>query len=178
MDREAAGLIVVPGDWNSELPRLFHLPASRSVASRHDVQNDQNPMRCAMRRVAGSLSLILMAVALVAAPVAAQDSVAGKWVFNMASPQGQMDVEFTFAQSGAEVTGTVELPAMPEIEGTEVSDGLYEDGILSFLLHVSMQGQWFTVEVEAEVDGDEMVGEAYMAEMGESTPFTAKRAEG
>ncbi len=32
-----------------------------------------------------------------------------------------------------------------------------------------------TVEVEAEVDGDEMVGEAYIPDMGQIAPFTAKR---
>jgi negative regulator of sigma E activity len=136
-----------------------------------------------MSRIPRSLSLargvlVLAIVAIATVPVSAQDSVEGKWVFTMAGPQGQMDVEFVFKQDGAAVTGTVDLPAMPEIEGTEVSDGLYEDGLLSFLLHVSAQGQWFTVEIEAEVDGDEMVGEAFMAEMGQTTPFTGKRAEG
>ena len=51
----------------------------------------------------------------------------------------------------------------------------YEDGVLSFLMHVSMEGQWFTVEMEADVDGDEMAGEAYVPEMGAGMPFTAKR---
>jgi hypothetical protein len=136
-----------------------------------------------MSRIPGSISLAravvaLAVVAITTVPASAQDSVDGKWTFTMASPQGQMDVEFVFKQDGTTVTGTVDMPAMPEIEGTEVSDGLFEDGILSFLLHVSAQGQWFTVEIEAEVDGDEMVGEAFMAEMGQATPFTGKRAEG
>jgi hypothetical protein len=130
-----------------------------------------------MRRATQRLLLALTLVALASVPARAQDSVAGKWIFNMVGPQGEIATEFNFEQSGSEVTGTV-IVEMPEIEGTEVSDGLYEDGILSFLLHVSMQGQWFSVEMEAEVDGDEMVGEAYMAEMGQAMPFTAKRAEG
>lgn len=128
------------------------------------------------RRLVSSFFAIAL-VALVALPAAAQDSVAGTWVFTMEGPQGQMDVEFTFAQDGSEVSGSVEMP-MPEIEETELSDGLYEDGILSFLMHVGAGGQWFTVEMEAEVDGDEMVGEAYMAEMGQAMPFTAKRSDG
>ena len=130
-----------------------------------------------MERVAQRFLLALVLVALASIPVSAQDSVAGKWIFDLAGPQGQMAVEFIFEQSGSEVTGTVSLE-VPEIEGTELSDGLYEDGILSFLMHVSAQGQWFSVEMEAEVDGDEMVGEAYMAEMGQGMPFTAKRPEG
>jgi|TARA_B110000263_G_C14826506_1_gene293238 hypothetical protein len=130
-----------------------------------------------MRRPAQNVLLAFALVALASVPANAQDSVAGKWIFNMTGPQGDMAVEFIFEQSGSEVTGTVTLE-VPEIEGTELSDGLYEDSILSFLMHVSAQGQWFSVEMEAEVDGDEMVGEAYMAEMGQAMPFTAKRAKG
>lgn len=122
-------------------------------------------------------SFALVLLAGLSAQASAQDSVAGTWVFSMEGPQGAMDVEFVFEQSGSEVTGTVDMP-VPEIEETEVSEGLYEDGILSFLVHVGVQGQWFTVEMEAEVDGDEMVGEAYMAEMGQAMPFTAKKAGG
>ena len=130
-----------------------------------------------MRRPAQNVLLAFTLVALASVPANAQDSVAGKWIFNMTGPQGDMAVEFIFEQSGSEVTGAVTLE-VPEIEGTELSDGLYEDSILSFLMHVSAQGQWFSVEMEAEVDGDEMVGEAYMAEMGQAMPFTAKRAKG
>jgi hypothetical protein len=130
-----------------------------------------------MRRPAQNVLLAFALVALASVPANAQDSVAGKWIFNMTGPQGDMAVEFIFEQSGSEVTGAVTLE-VPEIEGTELSDGLYEDSILSFLMHVSAQGQWFSVEMEAEVDGDEMVGEAYMAEMGQAMPFTAKRAKG
>ena len=130
-----------------------------------------------MRRAGQKLLLALALVALAAVPASAQDSVAGTWIFSMAGPQGDMPAEFIFEQSGSEVTGTVSLE-LPEIEGTELSDGLYEDGILSFLMHVSAGGQWFSVEMEAEVDGDAMVGEAYLAEMGQAMPFTAKRAEG
>jgi hypothetical protein len=88
-----------------------------------------------------------------------------------------MEMEFVFEQDGTEVTGTASMPAMPEVEGLELSDGVFEDGVLFFLMHASVQGQWYTVEVEADVDGDEMVGEAYMAEMGASA-FTGKRKPG
>ncbi|MEM7416210.1 MAG: hypothetical protein AAF389_11975 [Gemmatimonadota bacterium] len=131
-----------------------------------------------MARLLRNTLMIAALVALAAVPASAQDSVAGKWIFTMSSPDvGELEVPFEFAQSGTEVTGTLEFP-MPEIEGAEMSDGLYEDGVFSFLMNLSAQGQWFTVEMEADVDGDEMVGEAYVAEMGMSMPFTAKRADG
>ena len=56
---------------------------------------------------------------------------------------------------GTDVSGTAELQL---VDGVEISDGVYEDGVLSFLMHVGLEGQWFTVEMEADVDGDEMSG--------------------
>ena len=131
-----------------------------------------------MLRVARTLSLVLALAALASAPAAAQDSVAGKWIFTVNVPEmGELSMTFDFEQEGTTVTGTADMSAIPEVEASEVSDGLYEDKILSFLLHVSSQGQWMTAEIEADVDGDEMVGDVYMADMGQSAPFTAKRAE-
>ena len=131
-----------------------------------------------MRRVVHSFAVVFALIAFAAVPANAQDSIAGKWVFTMSAPEiGTLEVPFEFMQNGSEVTGTLKFP-MPEVEGAEMSDGLYEDGIFSFLMHVAAQGQWITVEMEADVDGDEMVGEAYVAEMGQSMPFTAKRADG
>ena len=128
-----------------------------------------------MQRTARSLGLLLTILSLVAVPASAQDSVAGTWVMTMSSPEvGTMESEFVFEQDGTEVTGAAELQLVDDVE---ISDGLYEDGVLSFLMHVSMQGQWFTVEMEADVDGDEMAGEAYVPEMGAGIPFTAKRQD-
>lgn len=129
-----------------------------------------------MKPMIRNLCLALALALLSAAPAHAQD-LSGKWIFTMSAPEiGEMLVPFEFQHSGTEVTGTLEFP-MPEVEGAEMSDGYFEDGIFSFLMHVGAQGQWMAVEMEAEVDGDEMVGEAYLAEMGMSMPFTAKRAE-
>ena len=96
-----------------------------------------------MRRSARTISSCLLAFALLAAPAAAQD-VAGAWTFTMDTPQGVMTMDVVFAQDGAEVTGTADF-AMAE--ATEISDGLYEDGILSFLMHLGFEGQWITVEM-------------------------------
>tara|TARA_B100000676_G_C17602262_1_gene592595 strand:- start:151 stop:540 length:390 start_codon:yes stop_codon:yes gene_type:complete len=126
-----------------------------------------------MQRTTRSLGLLLTILSLVAVPASAQDTVAGTWLMTMSSPEiGTVESEFVFEQDGSEVTGTAELQLVDDVE---ISDGLYEDGVLSFLMHVSMEGQWFTVEMEADVDGDEMAGEAYVPEMGAGMPFTAKR---
>jgi hypothetical protein len=127
-----------------------------------------------MFRAVHRLCLPFALIAAFSIPAAAQDSVAGEWVFTMTSPQGMIDVEFAFEQNGSEVTGNAKLTDIPEVEGAVISEGIYEEGVLFFVLSVGAQGQWFDVEIEADVDGDEMVGEAYMAEMG-AAPFTAKR---
>lgn len=129
-----------------------------------------------MQRTARGFAFLLTLFALTSLPAAAQDSVAGTWLMTMSSPEvGTVESEFVFEQDGSEVTGTAELQLVDDVE---ISDGVYEDGVLSFLMHVSMEGQWFTVEMEADVDGDEMTGEAYVPEMGAGMPFTAKRQDG
>ncbi len=126
-----------------------------------------------MLRTAKGLGLTLSLLFLMAVPAAAQDGVVGDWIFTMSTPEGVMDLDFAFAHEGDELTGTADIPIAG---GSEISDASYEDGTLVFLLHVDVEGQWFTVEMEAQVEGDEMSGEGYMAEFG-AMPFTAKRAE-
>ncbi len=127
-----------------------------------------------MLRVTRTFGLILALAALAALPAAAQDSVAGKWILTSQSPEtGSISSEFVFEQNGTEVTGTASIDI---VEAAEISDGLYEDNVLSFLLHVSIEGQYFTAEVEADVDGDEMTGEFYVPDMGQGIPFSGRRA--
>ena len=114
------------------------------------------------------------ALALIAMPASAQD-ISGKWIATLSSPDvGEVVFNFDFEQNGNELSGTATTP-MAEIESLEISDGLVEDGLISFLLHVSAQGMMMTAEVEGEMDGEEMIGEVYVAEMGSAAPFTAKR---
>lgn len=124
-----------------------------------------------------ALQLAALGLALVTVPVAAQDSVAGSWIFTVASPDGAgtMEVPFVFEQNGTAVTGRVDLSVIPEVDGAQIAEGELVDGVLFFLLHVSAQGQVLTAEVEADVDGDEMEGEVYIPDMGQVSPFTAKR---
>ncbi len=129
------------------------------------------------RRTLRTLPFALLAVALMAAPAAAQDSVAGSWIFSVESPDGAgtMEVPFVFEQDGTAVTGTVDLSVIPQVQGARITDGELVDGVLFFLLHVSAEGAMMTAEVEADVDGDEMEGEVYIPDMGQVSLFTAKR---
>lgn len=128
-----------------------------------------------MLRTVKGLGLTLSMLVLISAPASAQDGVAGTWALTFDTSQGVLTAEIVLQQNGNEVTGTGDFDMA---EAVQISDGLYEDEILSFLMHIGIEGQWLTVELEAEVDGDEMEGEAYAPDMGESASFTGKRSEG
>jgi hypothetical protein len=131
-----------------------------------------------MVRHAQRFGLVLVLSVLAALPAAAQDSVAGTWLLTVSSPDmGTMELTVMLAQEGTEVTGSADLSAIPEIDDVLVSEGLYEDRFLSFILDVSVQGQRFATEVEADVDGDEMSGEIYVPDMGYAIPFSGTRQE-
>ncbi len=126
-------------------------------------------MRYHISTICSSLALL----AVVAMPISAQD-ITGKWVFSVVSPQGPLSIDVTFAQTGTSVSGEADFYMTDDIQ---ISDGVLEDGVLFFLLHVGIEDQWITAEVEGEVEDDRIVGQIYLAEMGSSS-FTAKRAEG
>ncbi len=120
----------------------------------------------------------LALLAVLGSPVVAQD-VSGHWVVTVQAPDyGEIQFDFMLEQDGTAVTGEAVGSSMAEIESMELSDGLSEDGVFSMLLHIGAQGQFLTAEVEGDVDGDEIVGEIYIAEMGSSAPFTAARKKG
>lgn len=126
-----------------------------------------------MNRIA-KLGLTLVALLAMTLPVAAQANVAGNWVLTVDAPESPGDIVAVFAQDGASVTGTLEVPMMG---GAEMSEGTVEADTFSFILELDIEGQWITIEVEAEVDGDAMAGSFYIAEFG-TIPFSAVRADG
>ena len=127
-----------------------------------------------MSRIRTASALSLFAILATALPAAAQSSVTGSWLLSVHSPQGGGDVTAVFAQDGSTVTGALESPL---VSGMEMTDGKLEGNKLSFLVHVDFDGQMFTIEASADVEGDTMKGSFFMAEMG-SMPFTGKRTEG
>ena len=128
-----------------------------------------------MSRIAKVSGACLFVLSAMTAPVAAQANVAGSWTLIFDSPQYPAELTAVFAQDGRTVTGEIEIPEM--VEAGEMSDGVMEGNKLTFLFHVSFEAVRYTLEVEAEVDGDTMEGSASMAEMG-SFPFRGKRVEG
>lgn len=128
------------------------------------------------KRVLRASAFALAAMVAFAASASAQ-SVAGTWNVVVQSPeQGNIEMQFVLEQDGSEVTGTAVSSSMPELGSMTISDGLFEDGVISMLMLISVEGQSMTVEIEGDVDGDEMVGESYVVELGAAAPFTATRS--
>lgn len=127
---------------------------------------------------------LLAAPALAQDPASAPDDVSGRWMFVIEAADSTTDsttststiaVPVVFEQDGEAVTGTVEMPDVQGVQSAEIADGRYVDGTLTFVLRVGAGDQIFTAEVEAEVDGDEMVGEAYVPGLERTAVFRAQR---
>lgn len=126
-----------------------------------------------MLKITRRAALALLMLTAFAAPSFAQTSVAGTWLITVQGPDGPGEVTAVFAQEGNVVTGAIDSPM---VSGTEMSDGMIDGDKLTFLLHVDLDGQWFTVEVNATVAEDMMEGSFYMADFG-TMPFTGRRSD-
>ena len=131
-----------------------------------------------MTRFLTRFGVTAVALALITLPAAGQDTdVTGDWELSFEDPQGGGPVTMllTLTQDGSEVTGTVELSAVPD---ARISNGMIDGSMLSFGLDVLYEGQWFTLGVGGAVDGDSVSGYIELPEGSGSIPFTGARAEG
>jgi hypothetical protein len=109
------------------------------------------------------LSLSLLAVVLLLAPVAASTRVAdisGEWILNFNGPQGPIDANAKFQQDGENVSGTIEGP-----QGTIDCTGTLKDTKLALQMEVNANGQSIAIYLLADVDGDTLKGSFSVAEM-------------
>lgn len=129
-------------------------------------------------RPSAALAVALVATGLSTASVAAQEGVEGRWIFSIESPDsaGMIQIPFVFEQDGTTVTGRPDVSILPQVQTAEISEGTFRDGVLSFRLRVGAGEEWVTIQVEAEVDGDTMTGEARIAGFDQVSTFTAERA--
>lgn len=129
-------------------------------------------------RPSAALAVALVATGLSTASVAAQEGVEGRWIFSIESPDsaGMIQIPFVFEQDGTTVTGRPDVSVLPQVQAAEISEGTFRDGALSFQLRVGAGEEWVTIQVDAEVDGDTMAGEARIAGFDQTSTFTAERA--
>jgi hypothetical protein len=128
---------------------------------------------------------LVAALALVATPLAAQDSpaptraptanVAGNWDFSFTSPQGAANWRVKFEQFGDTLRGS----AATDFGQLEVSEGWITGDQLSFTLYLNFNGQSITVNFAGTVKGDTAQGNIDVPGVGiDPFPFTAIRATG
>lgn len=125
---------------------------------------------------------LLAAVALLAAPLSAQDTtklpnaqMAGNWDFSFTSPQGAANWRVTFDQSGDTLRGS----AATDFGQLEVSDGWITGNDLFFSLHLNFNGQMIQVDFAGVVKGDTVQGNVDVPGAGiQPFPFTAVKATG
>lgn len=122
-----------------------------------------------------TLAAVLVAVAVVLVPIAAQDAkkidITGTWAMTVESPQGQMMITANYKQEGETLTGTHvsemgEAPLKGTVKGADIE----------YTITIDMGGQQFSILHKAKVDGDTITGSAVIGEMG-TIAFTAKRKQ-
>jgi hypothetical protein len=125
---------------------------------------------------------VLALMALVAAPLAAQDStrvptanVAGNWDFSFTSPQGAATWRVKFDQAGDTLRGS----AATDFGQLDVVDGWISGNDLSFTLNLNFNGQAIQVNFAGTVKGDTAQGNVDVPGVGiQPFPFTAVKATG
>ena len=122
------------------------------------------------------LVLAAVVLALVAAPVLAQDApkdkkvnITGTWEISVESPQGAMTITANYKQEGEKLTGThvSEMGESP-LTGTVVGNQI------TYTLTIDMGGQQMSLVHKAKVEGDTITGTADFGGMGTAT-WTVKR---
>ena len=124
----------------------------------------------------------LFALAILAAPAAAQDTtktptvnIAGNWDFSFTSPQGAATWRIKFDQKGDTLTGQ----ATTDFGALDVTNGWITGSDLSFTLNLNFNGQAIAVNFAGTVKGDTASGNIDVPGAGiPAFPFTAIKATG
>lgn len=100
-------------------------------------------------------------------------SYAGKWVLDLQSPQGAMQLGLDVKIDAAnKVTGTIESP-----NGPANIAGEFKDSVLGFAINFDAGGQMIEIWFESTIKDGKLAGTMSLGDMG-SYPFTGVRAKG
>jgi len=95
----------------------------------------------------------LLAVAMLLASAAFAADVDGKWTGTMATPNGDVPVNFTFMADGAKLNGSTMGPDGMEIK---IKDGKVDGSNITFSLTFDFQGMPFTMNYKGAVEKDQI----------------------
>lgn len=104
-----------------------------------------------MTRTLVRYSILLVLALIVVAPTQADaQSLTGKWVVTVETPQGPNDMNMTIAMAGATLTGEVSSPmGTMKIEG-----GIDEEGNITFGFNFEQQGEKIAINFWGYSDED------------------------
>ena len=122
-------------------------------------------------RIHNCLLIALTAIALVMTASAAD--VAGKWVGQMPTRDGQTrETTFDFKASGDKLTGTMSGPQ----GGVEIKDGKISGGDISFKVSFDAGGNTIVILFNGSVSGDQIKFTRKREGADQSQTFTAKKS--
>jgi len=119
-----------------------------------------------MRRFVTAAALL---VVLAAARIAAQQSPAGEWRVQFATPLGQHMVTMTLNQSGSKLTGHV-----TDEYGEYPLEGRFEDKQVTAAWSVYDDGKMLEITLKGTLEGNVINGVAKLGDAGEG-PLVARR---
>src|ERR1700719_3181377 len=97
---------------------------------------------------------VALALVMVAAQVRAEDNPTGTWKWTMTFNNQSRDVSLKLKLDGGKLTGSIS----GRTADTEISDGQYKDGDISFTVTRERNGQKFTSKYSGKLTGDEIKG--------------------
>jgi hypothetical protein len=120
--------------------------------------------------------MIKWVVALLAvfALTALAADVSGTWKASVETPNGTMDIAFTFKVDAGKVTGTASMGQMGE---TPISDGKVDGDTVTFAVVRNGPNGEFRINYTGKVAGDEMKITGTIPAMDRTFEMTAKRAK-
>jgi hypothetical protein len=115
--------------------------------------------------------LAALAVSALAVPRAAAQAanVAGLWRVEFVTPLGQVGVNMTINQSGAQLTGHV-----TDEYGEYEIDGRVADGEITVMWSVPEDGKMLRITMRGKLEGSVITGTAQLGDVGEG-PLSARR---
>ena len=119
------------------------------------------------------LCALIAALALFAVTASAAD-VSGTWKASVETPNGTMEVAFTFKVDGGTVTGTASMGQMGD---TAISDGKVDGDTVTFAVVRNGPNGEFRINYSGKVTGDDMKITGTIPAMDRTFEMTAKRAK-
>jgi hypothetical protein len=117
-----------------------------------------------------SLSLLVLALVLLAAVAAFAADVTGNWTGTISGPNGDFTIDMTFKQDGTKLTGTVKGP---QGDPSEISEGKVDGDKISF--NTSFNGM--TIMHEGVIKSDDEISLKVKSDQFPEMEMTLKRSK-